>query len=365
MRENAMETKGTRKSGIGAGGEYSTQRRRGAEGVRRGRRKMWGWGAWGAALVAMAAGGAWGEGEKARLEAAPPEGGDAKAVCVEVASTEAPEEVAGSRWLTDLAQELYWWYLDEEALELRKGSGFEFAVRRLTPELDEGDESEWAEVRVPKFGLGVVAKRPDYRIEETGAEVRGEHFRIVNVFRMQGGRAPTDGLKGGAWKKVQFGTGEMLRRVRERLGELRFPDPELTDRLRKACRRQMELDVEGREAGDQVIFVAPLSDVSNDAWAYVGNQCWLMQFSTDREIEDPEGWGWEDLRVRVWDLRESTVAVLDEMPGSNLAMTMDQAGRALYNCVVLGKRLVVVNPEEPGAAAIVRERVAGRVTSEE
>ena len=149
----------------------------------------------------------------------------------------------------------------------------------------------------------------------------------------------------------------MMRRVRERLGELRFPDAELTDRLHKACRRQMELDVEGREAGDQVIYVAPLSDVSNDAWAYVGNQCWLMQFSTDREIEDPEGWGWEDLRVRVWNLRESTVSALDEMPGSNVAMTMDQAGRALYNCVVLGKRLVVVNPEEAGEAAIVREHV--------
>lgn len=266
----------------------------------------------------------------------------------------------GAEWLIDLGQELYWWYLDEEALELRKASGFEFGVRRLTPELDEGDESQWIEVRVPRFALGVVAKKPDYRIEELGVEVRGKQFRIVNVFRIEDGRAPTDGLQGGEWRKVRFGTGEVLRRVRERLGELRFPDAELTDRLRKACRRQMELDVDGREAGDQVIFVAPLSDVSNEAWAYLANQCWLMQFSTDREIENPEGWGWEDLRVRVFDLRAETVSSMDEMAGSNMMMTMDQAGRALYNCVVLGKRLVVVNPEDPEAPAIMRERVAGK-----
>jgi hypothetical protein len=265
----------------------------------------------------------------------------------------------GAEWLIDLGQELYWWYLDEEALGLRKAGGFEFDVRRLTPHLDEGDNSEWIEVRVPQFALGVVAKKPDYRIEELGVEVRGKHFRIVNVFRLEGGRAPTDGLQGGAWRKVRFGTGEVLRRVRERLGELRFPDAELTDRLRKACRRQMELDVEGREAGEQVIYVAPLSDVSNEAWAYLGNQCWLMQFSTEREIEDPEGWDWEDLRVRVYDLRAETVSSMDEMAGSNMMMTMDQAGRALYNCVVLGQRLVIVNPEDPGGEAIVRSRVFG------
>ncbi|MBP5787176.1 MAG: hypothetical protein J6Y19_05120, partial [Kiritimatiellae bacterium] len=134
-------------------------------------------------------------------------------------------------------------------------------------------------------------------------------------------------------------------------------DPELTDRLRRACRRQMELDPDGRESGDQVMHVAPLSDVSNEAWVYIENQCWLMQFSTDREIEDTAGWTWEDLRVRVFDLRGNTVSELGEMPGSNIVMTMDQAGRALYNCVVLGKRIIVVNPEDPGAKPLVLEHV--------
>ncbi|MBR6021861.1 MAG: hypothetical protein IK066_05520 [Kiritimatiellae bacterium] len=268
-----------------------------------------------------------------------------------------PEAVLESGYLTDLAQELYWWYLDEEDLEMRRGGGFRFMARRLAPDLDEGDQSEWAEVRVPAFRLGVVLKRPDYRIEETGAEVRGRHFRMTEVFRLEPGGAPTDGLPGGPWTRVEFGAGEMLRRVRERIGELRFPDPVLTERLHKACRRQMELDVEGRESGDQVIHIAPLSDVANEVWVYIENQCWLMQFSSDREIENPDGWSWEDLRARVWSLRDNTVAALGEMPGSNLAMTMDQAGRALYNCVVLGKRLVVVNPDDPDGEALVREHV--------
>ena len=269
----------------------------------------------------------------------------------------APAAVLEAAYLTDLAQELYWWYLDEEAMQLRRGGGFAFSARRLEPERDEGDLSEWAEVRLPAFGLGAVLKRPDYRIEETGTEVRGRQFRMFEVYRIENGRSPTDGLPGGPWTRVEFGTGEMLRRVRERNAELRFPDPELTDRLRKACRRQMDLDVDGRESGDQVMHVAPLSDVANEAWVYVENQCWLMQFTTDREIENPDGWSWEDLRVRVWELRDDTVAVLGEMPGSNLAMTMDQAGRALYNCVVLGKRIIVVNPEDPAAPPLVREHV--------
>lgn len=268
-----------------------------------------------------------------------------------------PAAVMEFAYLTDLAQELYWWYLDEGVMEMRRGGVFAFSVRRLAPELDEGDRSEWAEVRVPAFGLGVVVKRPDYRIEETGAEVRGKHFRIAEVFRLDGGRAPTDGLPGGPWKRLEFGAGEMLKRVRERLGELRFPDEVLTERLDRVCQREMELHGEWLEYEEQVIHIAPLSDVANDVWAYFENQCWLVQFSTDREIEETDGWSWEDFRVRTWDLRVDTVAALGELPGSNLAMTMDQAGRALYNCVVLGKRLVVVKPDEPDGEWWVREHV--------
>jgi hypothetical protein len=37
---------------------------------------------------------------------------------------------------------------------------------------------------------------------------------------------------------------------------------------------------------------------------------------------------------------------MEETAGSNAFLTRDQVGRALVNCVVLGKRLVVVRPPE-------------------
>lgn len=273
-----------------------------------------------------------------------------------------PAAVLDPAWLTDLAQELYWWYLDEDVLDLEKTPTFDFSVRRLSPKLDEDDKSEWAEVRVPPLSLGVVAKRPDYSIPETGQVVRGDRFRLVNVFRIADGAAPTDGFAGGPWRKIELSTDEMLKRVYGRLKELRFPDPELADRILRACRRQLELlGFGGLDAEEQVIHVAPLSDVANEVWIYVENQCRLIQLTTDRDLENPEGWDWRDLRARVWNLVDGTVSSLDEMPGSNVVMTLDQAGRALYNSVVLGKRIVTLPPETPGAKPQSLERIpAGR-----
>ena len=50
-------------------------------------------------------------------------------------------------------------------------------------------------------------------------------------------------------------------------------------------------------------------------------------------------WEHEDLAVKMYDLDEQVVVSLDEVAGSNAYLTRDQVGRALYNCVVLGKRL--------------------------
>ena len=38
---------------------------------------------------------------------------------------------------------------------------------------------------------------------------------------------------------------------------------------------------------------------------------------------------------------------LNEAAGSNAFMTRDQIGRALYNCIVLGRRFEVDNPAPP------------------
>lgn len=270
--------------------------------------------------------------------------------------SEPPAEVMAVPYLEDIAEHLYWWYLDEEDLELGDGSRFVFWVRRLCPEMDEADRSEWAEVRIPAFRRGVVVKRPDYVIEETGEAVKGKSFRIVNLFRLDEAGFGSEESEG--WRKVELSVPEMLAEIYDRYEERRFPDRELTSRLHRACRRAMDLDVNGREAGDQVMHVAPLSDVANEAWVYLENQSLLLQFTTDREIEAPGGPpDGEDMRVRGYDLMLDTVSTPDEIPGSTEFMTMDQAGRALYNCVVLGKRLIVINPEDEQETPLLREFV--------
>ena len=50
---------------------------------------------------------------------------------------------------------------------------------------------------------------------------------------------------------------------------------------------------------------------------------------------------WATLR----DVLNQTVVSHDEAPGSNAFLTRDQVGRALYNCVILGRRIEVTNPE--------------------
>ena len=50
----------------------------------------------------------------------------------------------------------------------------------------------------------------------------------------------------------------------------------------------------------------------------------------------------EELRQRL-DIDEQTVVSLDEVAGSNAYLTRDQVGRALFNCIVLGKRMIL-NP---------------------
>ena len=44
-----------------------------------------------------------------------------------------------------------------------------FRVRRVDVTADAGDQSEWADIRIPQLHLGATVKRPDYAIEETGA----------------------------------------------------------------------------------------------------------------------------------------------------------------------------------------------------
>ena len=53
----------------------------------------------------------------------------------------------------------------------------------------------------------------------------------------------------------------------------------------------------------------------------------------------------QTLGIRTCDVRTQTVVSLDEAAGSNEFLTRDQVGRALFNCVVLGRRIEGENQE--------------------
>jgi len=267
-----------------------------------------------------------------------------------------PAAVLAPEFLDQLAQHLYRWYLDEEDLDADRivGDGFRFLVRRLHRASDEGDKSEWAEIRMPQMNLGVTLKRADYRIEELGVAIKSDVFRIVNVFSLDDATPPSDGE---GWETVDIPLEEMYATLFEAMKAATFPSPGLTDRLRRACRREMRLDPDSREAGDQVLHIAPMSPVANEVWVYVENENLLMRFSADNDLEDESLWPVQELSVKTFDLFRQTLVSHDLMPGSNMYMTLDQVGRALFNCVVLGKRIIVINPEDPEAPAIHRIHV--------
>ena len=128
-----------------------------------------------------------------------------------------------------------------------------------------------------------------------------------------------------------------------------FPDEALFERLRTALRKHFGLDPAQREAGEHVVHVAPLSPVANELWVFVENKKLLVRFASDLDLENPALWAHQSLAVRTYDILNQTVVSLHEVPGSNEFLTRDQVGRALYNCVILGRRIVVVNPPPPAA----------------
>ncbi len=86
---------------------------------------------------------------------------------------------------------------------------------------------------------------------------------------------------------------------------------------------------------------APLSRIANEAWVFWENGRLLIRFASDIDLAHPAVWQHEELAVDLYDLDEQVVVSLEEVAGSNAYLTRDQAGRALYNCVILGRRVVL------------------------
>lgn len=257
-----------------------------------------------------------------------------------------PPELLQSSYLFEVARHLYRWHLDESEVESVVGAKrSEFWVRGLHPELDPGDLSLMGEILMPQLNLSVRVKKADYAIEELGATVKSQDFKIIQVAR---GHVPARRPSSCVAVEVDFN--EMRDYLFRTRNQQDYAGPALLERLREALRKQAakERVVATNAAGvEQIIHLAPLSPVANETWVFWETGRKLLYFASDIDLANPAVWEHEALMVRIYDLDQQVVVSHEEAPGSNRFLTRDQVGRALFNCLVFGQRMTVM----PSAAS--------------
>jgi hypothetical protein len=269
--------------------------------------------------------------------------------CAPLPGHGASAELRQRPFLYQITQHLYRWYLDEsDAQKIVDHGQIAFHVRDLDVALDEGDRSRIGQIAIPVLGIEVKVKLANYDIPELGITVKNDCFKIIDVARVQ-----HESYAG--FDTVMIGYKEMIAALFQHRNETRFPEGELLTRMRAAARRAAQFDgIEQTPAVDDaaayIVHFAPLSDVANEAWVFWEAGRKLIRFASDIDLSNPAVWQHEELAAKLYDIDEQVVVSLSEVPGSNAYMTRDQVGRALYNCVVLGRR-VALPPAAAAAAA--------------
>ncbi|WFB35630.1 hypothetical protein P3T73_15880 [Kiritimatiellota bacterium B12222] len=234
---------------------------------------------------------------------------------------------------------LYRWVLDEEDVgRVFDQQDLSFWVKELSPELDEGDNSRMILIWFPQLELAVSMRKADYEIPELDIKVQNKTFEVSNILR----GVPPENPEGFAVVDIPYE--DLEAHAFETRADAKYPEGEFLQALRDASATHLQAHFEGRNQdfpeGEQVVYFSPLSDVSNDLWVFWETGGKLLQLSSDMDLEDSLLWTKKGIRLHVFDIKEQTVVHLNEVAGSNAYMTRDQVGRYLFNCLVLGKRVV-------------------------
>jgi len=248
-------------------------------------------------------------------------------------------------------QHVYRWHFDQSyVLEAGKLDTFELWARRLHPRLDAGDRSEFAELWLPAVNTRVELKRSDYMIPEMDLAVVDSSFKVKRVTRQLRPPAARSNYQVGRYS---------LSEVRDYLFATRTNSVPVSDTLRTVARKLVvEYLSKAHPAPfteDQVLYLAPLSTVCNDLWAFWETGRKIMLFSADMDLSNPGFAQLSQLRLVVIDLDKDVVASTQEVPGSNAFVTKDWVGRLFFNCILYGERLVRTPEQinrlraEPGA----------------
>jgi hypothetical protein len=268
-----------------------------------------------------------------------------------------PPELLQQSYLSEVVRHLYRWYLDESEIERITGAKkFTFWLQRLEPTLDPGDHSILAEILLPQLNLSVQVKKADYSIEEMAVVVKSPGFKITHVTRE---RIPA--RRRLSCQVVEVDMKEMRDYLFRTRSQLDFPDAVMIEYLRQALLKEVAkegLSMQGLPAGDRIIHLASLSPVANEIWVFWEDGRKLFYFASDIDLANPAVWEYETMMVRVFDLDTQVVVSPSEAAGSNRFLTRYQVSRAMFNCVVLGRRVVLPHP-----SAVMDNSAAGLKTS--
>jgi hypothetical protein len=253
-------------------------------------------------------------------------------------------DLTSKPWLYEVMRHLYRWYVDERDIDaVVRADEVIFWVRELKPRLDEGDRSRFGEVILPQFSIAVRVKQADYTIPELNATVRNDSFRVVHVQRIDGAAGkPADATE------IRADYTDLRDELFRTRNAAAFPEGELLERLRAGVRAEVSKELQRRKdtgpTQRQTVYLAPLSPVANETWAFWETGRALIRFASDIDLTNPAVWENDTLTVKLFPLDDKVVVSLDEVAGSNAFMTRDEAGRALFNCIVLGKRVELEPP---------------------
>jgi len=262
-----------------------------------------------------------------------------QAVCPEM------QELQQQSYLYEVMRHLYRWYLDEAEVESLIGNEkFTFCVRTIETSLDPGDNSVLGEILLPQLDIIVKVKKADYTIDEIGVVVKSPGFKIIQIDR---GRISAASRL--SCQRVEVDMQQMRDYLFRTRNQQDFPDNVMIERLRQALRKEVAkegISITDLPAGDRIVHLAPLSPIANETWVFWEDGRKLFYFSSDIDLANPAVWEHETMMVRVFDVDRQVVVSPQEVPSSNRFLTRYQVSRALFNCVVLGRRIAVPPPSD-------------------
>jgi len=236
---------------------------------------------------------------------------------------------------------VYRWHFDQAyVLEAGGLEDLEIWARRVHPRVDEGDKSEFADLWIPALNTRVELKRSDYAIPEMNLAIVDSSFKITRVTRQLRSPASRPSYEVGRYARAE---------LQDYLFATRTNTVPMSDALR-ATARNLVFEYLNKVHPDpfteeQILYVAPISTVCNDLWAFWESGRKVMLFSADMDLSNPGFGQLSQLRLQVIDLDKDVVASTKEVPGSNAFVTKDWVGRLFFNCILYGER-IVRTPEE-------------------